>query len=46
MYGWRARIGVKGEDIHLGYFDTKEKAIKAKVKAEEKYKTTKVSTEN
>lgn len=34
---WRAYIGYKGKQIHLGNFDSKEDAIKARKKAEEKY---------
>lgn len=34
---WRARIKVDGIEIHLGYFQNKADAIKAKQNAEEKY---------
>lgn len=34
---WRAYIGYKGKQIALGYFDNKEDAISARLKAEEKY---------
>lgn len=34
---WRARIKVNGREIHLGYFNDKSDAIKAKQVAEEKY---------
>lgn len=34
---WRARIGVNGKDVYLGYFDNKDDAIKARYEAEEKY---------
>ena len=34
---WQARIKIKGKDIYLGYFDKKEDAIKARLKAEEEY---------
>jgi len=34
---WRARIGVNGVSIHLGYFDKTEGAIKARKLAEQKY---------
>ncbi|WP_274853290.1 AP2 domain-containing protein [Bacillus methanolicus] len=34
---WRAYIGFKGEQITLGYFDSKEDAIKARIEAEKKY---------
>lgn len=34
---WRARITFRGKEIHLGLFDTKEEAIKARREAEEKY---------
>lgn len=34
---YRARIQLNGKSIHLGYFDTLEKAIKARKEAEEKY---------
>lgn len=34
---WRARISVNNKDIHLGCFDNKEDAIKARLEAEAKY---------
>jgi hypothetical protein len=34
---WRAVIKKDGNPIHLGYFETKEEAIEARSKAEEKY---------
>ena len=34
---WRAQIGFRGERIRLGSFENKEDAIKARLKAEEKY---------
>lgn len=34
---YRARISVKGEVIHLGWFETLDKAIEARLKAEEIY---------
>lgn len=34
---WRAYIGFKGKQITLGYFDSKEEAIKTRKEAEEKY---------
>ncbi|MEN0648929.1 AP2/ERF family transcription factor [Caldifermentibacillus hisashii] len=34
---WRAYIGFKGKQKTLGYFETKEEAIEARKKAEEKY---------
>src|SRR5690625_1584144 len=34
---WRAHIGYKGKQIHLGHFNKKEDAIGARKKAEEKY---------
>ena len=34
---WRAVIQKDGKTIHLGYFETKEEAIEARSKAEEKY---------
>jgi hypothetical protein len=34
---WRAKIKVNTKEIHLGYFDNKDDAIKAKQAAEEKY---------
>jgi hypothetical protein len=37
-YGkWRATIGIKGKQKHLGYFDNIEDAIEARRVAEEKY---------
>lgn len=35
--GWRTYITVDGKTIHLGYFPTKEEAIKIRNEAEEKY---------
>ena len=34
---WRAQIGKNNKYIHLGIFDSKEDAIKARLKAEKKY---------
>lgn len=34
---WNAYIGFKGKNINLGYFNEKEDAIAARIKAEEKY---------
>jgi len=34
---WVARIGVNNKQIHLGYFDNKEEATLARLKAEKKY---------
>lgn len=34
---WKAYIGFKGKQITLGYFNEKEDAIKARLKAEEEY---------
>lgn len=34
---WRARIIINGKEIHLGYFENLEDAIKARKEAEEKY---------
>ncbi len=34
---YKAGIGIKGKQIHLGYFDKLEDAVKARKKAEEKY---------
>lgn len=34
---WRARICIGYKNIHLGYFDKKEDAIKARLRAEKKY---------
>lgn len=34
---WSAEIMLKGKKIHLGYFDKKQDAIKARKQAEEKY---------
>ncbi len=34
---WRAQITKDGKNIHLGSFETKEEAIEARNKAEEKY---------
>jgi len=34
---WRARIRVNNKEIHLGYFNNKEDAIKARKKGEQKY---------
>ena len=34
---WRARIRVDNKDMHLGYFNNKEDAIKARKAGEEKY---------
>jgi hypothetical protein len=34
---WRARIKVDGKEKHLGYFNNKDEAIRAKKYAEEKY---------
>jgi hypothetical protein len=34
---WQARISNNGVDKHLGYFETKEEAIEARLKAVEKY---------
>jgi hypothetical protein len=31
---WRARINYKGKEYHLGYFNTKEEAIQARIKKE------------
>lgn len=35
---WQASIGVDGKLIYVGYFDTKEQAIEARKRAEEKYR--------
>jgi hypothetical protein len=35
-----ARIGIKKKDVHIGYFDTLEKAVKARQLAEKKYHNT------
>lgn len=35
--GYRAEITVKGEKIHVGFFDTKEEAIEAISEAKRKY---------
>lgn len=44
---WKAYIGFKGKQIHLGHYDDKEDAIKARKEAEEKYfKTTLEDKEN
>ena len=37
MNKWVAQIGVLGNTIHLGKFNTKEEAYKARLEAEEKY---------
>lgn len=34
---WKSRINVNGNEIHLGYFDTKEDAIQARINAEIEY---------
>src|SRR5688572_649482 len=34
---WRAMIGVRGKDIHLGYFDSAEEAQKVRRAADKKY---------
>lgn len=34
---WRSRIVINGKEIHLGYFENLEDAIKARKEAEEKY---------
>lgn len=34
---WRARINVNGKEVHLGYFDKFEDAVKARKEAEDKY---------
>jgi len=34
---WRARIKVDGKDIHIGFFDDIDEAIKARKEAEEQY---------
>ena len=34
---WRSRIMVDGSDIHLGFYDDKQKAISARVRANRKY---------
>ena len=34
---WRARIMLNGSDIHLGFFEDKQKAICARVRANKKY---------
>lgn len=34
---WRARIRVNGKQIELGLYRSKEKAIQARIDAEEKY---------
>lgn len=36
---WRAVISTKGKRIHLGFFENKNDAIKARLEAEEKYHT-------
>ena len=34
---WQVRIGVNGEEIHIGYFSNKDDALKARLEAEIKY---------
>lgn len=34
---WRSRINVNGKEIHLGYYNNFENAVKARKEAEEKY---------
>lgn len=34
---WFAQLGINNQDIHLGYFDNKEDALIARLKAEKKY---------
>jgi len=34
---WEAKIKVDGKQIHLGYFETKEEAIAARIKANDEY---------
>ena len=34
---WRSRIMVDGSDIHLGFYDDKQKAVSARARANKKY---------
>lgn len=34
---WTARLRVGGRTVHLGYYDTKEQAVAARLAAEKKY---------
>lgn len=34
---WQARIGVRGKDVNLGYFDTYEEAVAVRKEAERQY---------
>lgn len=34
---WQVRIGVDGKGVHIGYFDNKDDALKARLEAEIKY---------